>query len=81
MDRNELKEKVRNILSEEFEIETGAMTEDAPLMLTLELDSLDVVDMVVLVEKNFGFKMKTSDFAAIKTFDDLYDVIEAGGVK
>lgn len=76
-----MKEKVRNILSEEFEIETDVMADDAPLMLTLELDSLDVVDMVVLVEKNFGFKMQTSDFASIKTFNDLYDVIEVKGTR
>lgn len=46
-----------------------------PLMETLELDSLDLVDMVVLVEKNFGFNVTGQDFADIKTFQDFYDLV------
>lgn len=75
MDRNHIIERIKAILSEEFEADAEVMADDAPLLKTLDLDSLDVVDMVVIVEKNFGFKMKTSDFAEIKTFSDLYDVI------
>lgn len=75
MEIDQIREKVQNILSEEFEAGTEIMEDDAPLLKTLDLDSLDVVDMVVLVERNFGFKMQTSDFAGIKTFRDLYDVI------
>lgn len=44
-------------------------------MSTLDLDSLDIVDLAVVVENNFGFKMKKEDFAGIKTFADLFDVI------
>ena len=44
-------------------------------MVTLELDSLDLVDMVVLVEKNFGFNVTGQDFAGIKTFQDFYDLV------
>ncbi|MDE5890753.1 MAG: acyl carrier protein [Bacteroidales bacterium] len=77
MDRNQIIDKVKEILAEEFEADAGLMADDAPLLKTLDLDSLDVVDLVVLVERNFGFKMQTSDFAVIKTFSDLYDVIGA----
>ncbi|MCM1176839.1 MAG: phosphopantetheine-binding protein [Clostridium sp.] len=80
MDRSKITDRVKDILSEEFEVEAGLMADDAPLLKTLDLDSLDVVDMVVLVEKNFGFKMQTSDFAGIRTFNDLYDVIVSNTV-
>ena len=55
MASTELIQKINEKLSEEFEIDIELIQPDAPLMQTLELDSLDLVDMVVLVEHNFGF--------------------------
>ncbi|MCM1501542.1 MAG: phosphopantetheine-binding protein [Bacteroidales bacterium] len=81
MDRNQIIGKVKDILSEEFEVDACIMEDDALLLKTLDLDSLDVVDMVVLVEKNFGFKMQTSDFARIRTFNDLYELIMSNTVE
>ena len=53
MTHEEIIEKIRETLSEEFEVDIDLIQPDAPLMQTLELDSLDLVDMVVLIEKNF----------------------------
>lgn len=44
-------------------------------MQTLDLDSLDLVDMVVLIEHNFGFTVVAKDFVGIKTFNDFYHFI------
>lgn len=76
MNKEELIEKVNSILSEEFETDTACMTPDASLMETLDLDSLDIVDLVVLVEKHFGFVMKKEDFTGIRTFSDFYGFLE-----
>lgn len=73
----ELIRKINEQLSEEFEIDIEQIQPDAPLMQTLELDSLDLVDMVVLIERNFGFTPKAQDFVGIKTFQDFYNFIEA----
>ena len=75
MTREELIEKVNAILSEECEVDKEEMQPDAPLMDVLDLDSLDIVDVVVLVEKNFGYVMRKEDFAGIKTFSDFYDFL------
>lgn len=75
MERDSLAEKAGDILAEEFEVDRALITEDAPLMSTLDLDSLDIVDMVVLVEKHFGVRMAKEDFSRIRTFADLYDMI------
>ena len=75
MTREDLIEKVNAILSEEFEVDKEEMQPDAPLMDVLDLDSLDIVDVVVLVEKNFGYVMRKEDFAGIKTFSDFYDFL------
>lgn len=75
MSNEELIEKIRTTLAEEFEVDIDTIQADAPLMKTLELDSLDLVDMVVLIEKNFGFNVAGKDFVEIKTFQDFYDLI------
>lgn len=77
MANTELIRKINETLAEEFEIDIELIQPDAPLMQTLELDSLDLVDMVVLVEHNFGFTLKAQDFAGIKTFQDFYDFIDS----
>ena len=77
MASTELIQKINEKLSEEFEIDIELIQPDAPLMQTLELDSLDLVDMVVLVEHNFGFTLKAQDFIGLKTFQDFYDFIDS----
>lgn len=75
MTREELINKVNEVLSEEFEADVADMQPDASLMGVLDLDSLDMVDVVVLVEKNFGYVMKKEDFVSVKTFADFYDFL------
>lgn len=70
-------EKVNSLLIEEFEIEKSDISVDAPLKDVLQLDSLDYVDLVVMLEGNFGFKVKQEDFTSIKTFSNLYDYVLA----
>jgi len=58
MQRAEIIDKVNEFLIEEFEIEEGALTPDAHLIDDLGIESLDFVDIVVTIEKEFGFKVK-----------------------
>ena len=64
MTNEEIIEKIRTTLAEEFEVGIDVIQPDAPLMETLELDSLD-----------FGFNVTGQDFAGIKTFQDFYDLV------
>ncbi|MFA6859543.1 MAG: phosphopantetheine-binding protein [Bacteroidales bacterium] len=75
MSNQELISKINGILSEEFEVSQELIVPDAPLMQTLDLDSLDIVDVIVLVEKHFGFVMSKDDLSGMKTFSDFYDYI------
>ncbi len=77
MTKQELIEKAAAVLAEEFEVELSEITLDAPLKETLDLDSLDLVDVVVLVEKNFGVTLTASDFIGIKTFEHFYNLLES----
>ena len=69
----ELIEKVNDLLVDEFEVERDTITPNAVLKDTLGLDSLDYVDLVVVIESNFGFKVKPEDFVGIVTFQDFYE--------
>ena len=55
MERKEIEEKVRNFLIEDLEIDEEKIAPEAKLKDDLGIDSLDFVDIVVIVEKNFGF--------------------------
>jgi acyl carrier protein len=67
--------KINEFLTEEFEVEPGKITPAANLKETLDLDSLDYIDLVVVVESNFGFKVKPEDFTGIINFQDFYDYV------
>lgn len=76
MSDEELRQKVVEVLAEEFELDPGQMGPDATLYDDLGLDSLDAVDMVVVLEKTF--KMKLTDEEAlrsIRTMDDLFQFL------
>lgn len=75
MNKEEVIEIVNNFLVEEFEVEQEVISPKAPLKETLGLDSLDYVDLVVIIESNFGVKLTEADFVNIVSFDDFYDMI------
>jgi len=75
MDNNEIIEKVREFLVEEFEVDADKITPEANLKATLGLDSLDYIDLVVVIESNFAFKVKPEDFVGISTFQDFCNYV------
>ena len=75
MDKASIIEKINGFLVEEFEVDADKITPEANLRETLELDSLDYIDLVVVIESNFGFKVKPEDFLTIATFQNFYDYV------
>ena len=71
----EISEKINQFLVDEFEVDADKITPEANLRETLELDSLDYIDLVVVIESNFGFKVKPEDFQTIVTFQNFYDYV------
>ncbi|HVY76741.1 MAG TPA: phosphopantetheine-binding protein [Puia sp.] len=67
--------KINGFLSEEFEVDIDRITPEGNLRQVLELDSLDYIDLVVVIENNFSFKVKPEDFTGIITFKDFYGYI------
>ena len=76
MDKEVIIEKINNFLIDEFEVESEDISPEANLKETLDLDSLDFVDLVVSVESNFGVKLEGKDFLNDVLLEDFYNLIE-----
>ena len=75
MQKNEIIERINGFLVEEFEVDPAKITPEANVKEVLELDSLDYIDLVVVIENNFSFKVKPEDFTGITTFQDFYNYV------
>lgn len=69
-------EETRDFLSEEFEVDRDLILPENSLKDTLDLDSLDYVDLVVLIEENLNIKVTGEDFKDIVTFGDFYKLVQ-----
>lgn len=76
MTREEIKETVNKFLVEDLEVEPSKLFEDAALKDDVGIDSLDFVDIVVIVEETFGFKIKAEEMSEVRTLSQFYDYIE-----
>ncbi|MBR1510488.1 MAG: acyl carrier protein [Bacteroidales bacterium] len=73
---DQIREKVVSFLVEELEIDESKIAGDALLKEDMGIDSLEIVDVVVLVDEEFGFKMKPEDFKSLKTLDQFCAFIQ-----
>ena len=72
---------INTLLAEAFEVDPGLITPEANIKTTLDLDSLDYIDLVALTESNFGCKVKPEDFNNITTFGQFYAYVDAHAKK
>lgn len=75
MQREEIIQKVNEFLINEIEIDESKLNDNARLKEDLGIDSLDFVDIVVIVEKHFGFKIKPEEMKDVQTLGQFYDYI------
>ena len=75
MTKEEIARIINTFLIEEFEIDEAKITPQSHLKDDLGLESLDFVDIAVIVQKEFGLTLKGEQMTAIRTLDDLYGYI------
>lgn len=77
MTRDEIVSRVNGALAEEFEIPLERLVSSADIKNDLGLDSLDVIDMVIVIEQALDFKLPDRNaITQIRTLNDIYDFIE-----
>ena len=74
--KEEILEKLTNILVEDFEIDKDLIKPQAKLFEDLELDSIDAVDLAVKVQNFTQKKIAPNDFKQIRTIEDVVNAIE-----
>jgi len=75
MDKQEMIDKLRAAIAEEFELEEKDLAPEAPIKETLDLDSLSLVDLIAVIEAQTGVKLKGVEVTHIITFEALYDFV------
>ena len=69
-------QEVSALLITLFEVAPEDITPEVRLYDDLDLDSIDAVDMVVHLQKKTGHKIKPDTFKAVRTVQDVVDVVE-----
>ena len=76
MNRQEIEATVKDFLVEELELNGENIKPEARLKEDIGIDSLDFVDIVVIVEKKFGVKIKPEELTDVKLFSQFCDYLE-----
>lgn len=75
MGRDHIVEKVNAFLIDEFELEPDQLIPEASMKDDLDIESLDFVDIAVIIEKEFKLKVTSEQMVKINKLDDLYNFI------
>ncbi|MGI6715866.1 MAG: acyl carrier protein [Eubacteriales bacterium] len=70
-------EKVKEMLAKQLRIEKGLIKDDANLIEDLGADSIDLVEMLLIIEENLGINVPDEDAVNLKTVRDVANYIEA----
>jgi acyl carrier protein len=79
MEREEILEKVRTVTVEQLNVEEDDVIEDAAFVDDLGADSLDIVELVMALEEEFGIAIPDEDAESIKTVGDAVAYIDSNG--
>ena len=71
-----IQDKTRALISSKMKIDESEITEDKHLFNDLGADSLDFVELSMLLEREFNVKFTEDDTSKVKTVADLYQLIE-----
>jgi acyl carrier protein len=77
MDRNELFLKIKGIMLQRIMVAPEAVTWDALLKEDLEVDSLDMVELAMMLEDEFSIKVPDDIIADVKTVGDVVEFVES----
>lgn len=69
-------EKIKEIIVENIGCEESEVTLEANLIEDLKVDSLDIVELSMALEDEFGVTIEDSDFTELKTVKDIVDYLE-----
>ncbi len=69
-------EKICELLAEKFDVDASTMTMDTKVKEDLKADSLDVVELMMDLEENFGVTIEDEEAMKLSTIGDIVKYIE-----
>lgn len=75
MNKEEIFSKMKDILSDTFEIDKSAIKPETRLFEDLDLDSIDAVDLIVKLQQMTGIKIDPEAFKQVRTVEDVVAAI------
>ena len=75
MDSEQLFQKIKEILVEQFEVDESMVSLDANLYEELQIDSIDAVDLLVQIKEMTGIKIAPEIFREVRTIRDVLDAL------
>ena len=76
MSSEEIFEKIKNIIVEQLQVAETAVTEDASFIDDLGADSLDLVELIMALEEEFGIEIQDGDAEKVVTVGDVVSYIK-----
>ncbi len=70
-------EKVVKVVSNQLQVESSKIKAESNLIKDLKADSLDIVDMIITFEEQFGIEIDDNAVTDIKTVGDIVNYIES----
>jgi len=69
-------EKIKEILAKQLRVDINTLTDETNIVEDIGADSLDVVEMLMLIEESFGITVPDEDVAQLKTVGDVAHYVE-----
>ncbi len=76
MSSEEIFEKIKNIIVEQLQVAETSVTEDASFIDDLGADSLDLVELIMALEEEFGIEIPDSDAEKVVSVGDVVNYIK-----
>jgi len=70
-----VRDTLKEVLIEEFEVEEDEIIEGANFFEDLDMDSLDAIDLIVMMDKKLNIDLKAEDAQKIRTIDEFVALI------
>lgn len=73
-------EKIKRILSEQLDLNPDDVTADANFREDLGVDSLDLFELLLQLEEEYGFEIPAEEMEKLNTVQDIIDYLEKNGI-